>query len=339
MSRAVQSQPLHCVHVHHGTVYCAGESGVLRVLNLWDLEQIRAIRLPGDLLSLAMLPSVAARVGEGGRGALESVALAGSHNCAVHAYSVESGRLLGSWGAHDDAVACMQLFGGGEGEQLAPAARIVTGSWDCSVKVWDLAEGRQPWSAVGVLPAAEIKDVDGAVWSLTARQTGNMVVVGTEEGVVSAWDLRSQRQLWQTHLCVDYVGGLSLTPCGNYVVAAAADGNLSLLECRRGGAPLAVAHCKEPLRCCTADASLAVVGGEAGRVHMWDLLQVLQRQQPLKGSDQVLANASGLYTPLQQRTGAPITALHVDVVANTGPDQIMALATAQEDGSVSVFMA
>ena len=45
----------------------------------------------------------------------------------VYAYSVAFGRQLGSWAAHDDTVACLQLL---TGEQL------VTASWDCSVKLW-----------------------------------------------------------------------------------------------------------------------------------------------------------------------------------------------------------
>jgi hypothetical protein len=46
----------------------------------------------------------------------------------VYAYSVEYGRCLGCWDAHDDAVACMQLAGGA----------LLTGSWDSSVRVWTL---------------------------------------------------------------------------------------------------------------------------------------------------------------------------------------------------------
>ena len=45
----------------------------------------------------------------------------------VYAYSVAFGRQLGSWAAHDDTVACLQLL---TGEQ------VVTASWDCSVKLW-----------------------------------------------------------------------------------------------------------------------------------------------------------------------------------------------------------
>jgi len=45
----------------------------------------------------------------------------------VYAYSVAFGRELGSWAAHDDTVACLQLLS----EEC-----LITASWDCSVKLW-----------------------------------------------------------------------------------------------------------------------------------------------------------------------------------------------------------
>lgn len=45
----------------------------------------------------------------------------------VYAYSVAFGRELGSWAAHDDTVACLHLL---------PEDRLITASWDCSVKIW-----------------------------------------------------------------------------------------------------------------------------------------------------------------------------------------------------------
>ena len=49
----------------------------------------------------------------------------------VYAFSVESGRVLGSYVAHDDAVSCIALA-----HQGAADMDLVTASWDCSVKLW-----------------------------------------------------------------------------------------------------------------------------------------------------------------------------------------------------------
>ena len=47
----------------------------------------------------------------------------------VHAFSVDQGRLLGSWEAHHDAVSCTSVI------PMGGAPKLVTASWDCSVKV------------------------------------------------------------------------------------------------------------------------------------------------------------------------------------------------------------
>ncbi len=72
----------------------------------------------GDLLCLATVqPSGSHR---------HPTLFAGSQNGRVHAFSVDQGRLLGSWDAHDDAVCCAVAVGSGA---------LVTASWDCAVKV------------------------------------------------------------------------------------------------------------------------------------------------------------------------------------------------------------
>lgn len=89
---------------------------------------------------------------------------------------------------------------------------------------------------------------------------------GTEDGHVSAWDLRSAAKSWEQPLSQDYVGGLQLTPDGSYAVVAAADGNLFLLDLRRGGVPLSCVACGPPLRCVATDGELALAGAEDGTV-------------------------------------------------------------------------
>jgi WD40 repeat protein len=75
------------------------------------------------------------------------------------------------------------------------------------------------------------------------------VVAGTEEGLVSAWDLRSSAgPTWSASVASDYVGSLALTPCGRFVVAGAADGYVSVLDVRRGGTRLASVPVEAPVR-------------------------------------------------------------------------------------------
>lgn len=74
------------------------------------------------------------------------------------------------------------------------------------VQVWDMAEGRQPWSSTLPSPSAELVDVDSGVWAMSGSGSGQLLVTGTDEGLVTAWDLRTQQQIWATQ-----VRGLGVT--------------------------------------------------------------------------------------------------------------------------------
>lgn len=68
-----------------------------------------------------------------------------------------------------------------------------------------LAEGRQPWSSssAAVRPQQELADAESGIWALAAPQTpGGLILGGTEEGLVMAWDLRMSSPAWQVLLVV-----------------------------------------------------------------------------------------------------------------------------------------
>ena len=68
-----------------------------------------------------------------------------------------------------------------------------------------LAEGRQPWSSssLTVRPQQELADAESGIWALAAPQTpGGLILGGTEEGMVMAWDLRMSSPAWQVLLVV-----------------------------------------------------------------------------------------------------------------------------------------
>lgn len=83
---------------------------------------------------------------------------------------------------------------------------------------------------------------------------------------MAAWDVRAGAKAWEQPASQDYIGGLQLTPDSNHALVAAADGNLLLLDMRRGGVPLSCAVCGPPLRCCATDGDLALAGAEDGSV-------------------------------------------------------------------------
>jgi hypothetical protein len=357
----LQRAPLSAVQLAaaHGSpfAYCVGHGGLLRVLSLPALQANRSAKLPGDLLSLALLhgPQQGAQ--------LHPLLLAGSHAGRVFAYSPEGGKLAGAFDAHEDAVSCMawldpaaaqqgqqsQQQGQQQGQQQQAqqqqgegARQLLTGSWDCGVRLWDLGEGRQPWAGSMALPLAELRDLEAGVWALAVGGAGgpggpSAVFAATEDGAVACWDVRAggggAALRWRAQVSEDYIGGVTLAAGGHYLAVGAADGELSLLDVRAGGGRVAAARCGAALRSCCGDGRLAVAGAEGGVVQLWDLSQMGGGGEP---AGFAAPGPDGLYPPLRCPEAAAVNGVAA-AAFGAGDDARAYLCAALESGHLSVF--
>ena len=62
-----------------------------------------------------------------------------------------------------------------------------------------LAEGQQPWSSTtSNSPELELTDADAGIWALAGPPApGGLILGGTEDGTVLAWDMRTKVPAWQ----------------------------------------------------------------------------------------------------------------------------------------------
>ncbi|KAL2636007.1 hypothetical protein R1flu_007486 [Riccia fluitans] len=300
------------------TMYSAGKDGFIKVYSISEGFQVRATRLGNlPLAALALAASSDAY----------PTVLAGSYDDCVYAYSVDYGRALGKIRVHDDTVSCVKVAG-------TSNLRMITGSWDATVKVWSIEEGRGGWAAsfstvsgsTERVPECDVLEHEVAVWSLDVAENGHTAISGAEDGTVKAWDLRASASLiWQYNIGASAVAGLRLTEDGNNVVAASRDGNLRLLEMRRGGAELASKDCGSPLNCCDTAGPVAIAGCDDGALHFWPFS--FQYGHP------EMAEEFLDYTPFRDHSEA-VNCISVDRGTHGGG---ATLATASEDCTLQVY--
>lgn len=137
------------------------------------------------------------------------------------------------------------------------------------------------------------------------------------------------------------LGGVCLAPDGSEAVAAGAEGRLSLLEMRRGGAELSGVECGEALCCCATDGQLLAAGGESGGAIFWDLAHqrgVAHLTAPAAGATG--PGPDGLYPALRSHD-APVHALAAGWLSTRegGAPAGLHLATAHEDGQLCIHKA
>ncbi|MGB8982423.1 MAG: WD40 repeat domain-containing protein [Anaerolineales bacterium] len=103
--------------------------------------------------------------------------------------------------------------------------QIVSGSWDKTIKIWDLSSG-------GLLH--NIQGNSGAVYALAMTPDGQQVISGNKDGTVKVWDLSSGRLL---HNLEGHTGGaqaVAVTADGQKIVSGGWDAAVKVWDLSSG---------------------------------------------------------------------------------------------------------
>jgi len=167
-----------------GALLSSSRDGTVRA---WDLARYRCFRtlVPPER---AQLGCVAADAGSGG----DIVAAGGADTCSIYVWSVRTSRVLDVLAGHEGPVSCLAFSpaaggagsaGGGAGPEgqgrAVGAPLLASGSWDKTVRLWDVFGGK---GAVEALPHAH------EVLSLAWHPAGHTLAASTLDGGISLWD-------------------------------------------------------------------------------------------------------------------------------------------------------
>eukprot|EP00053_Salpingoeca_punica_P024611 m.13881 g.13881 ORF g.13881 m.13881 type:complete len:966 (-) comp6991_c0_seq1:1490-4387(-) len=229
------------------TVYSVGKDSFLKVQCIATESQMHSVQI-GDLAlsSCVILPD-------------SKLAVLGSWDNSIYVYSVEYGRIVDSWQAHDDAVSALALTRNG---------LLISASWDSTIKVWSLSDldGRPKHRLV-----AELTEHDGEVRCISLHEDRRYLASGGADGLIIVWDLDSYSMRHRFHSHADCVHALTLMPDGRRMISVGADHCLKVFDLHQGTETVTL-DTGDELHCFVSNGQFVLAGGESGSMHVWDLL-------------------------------------------------------------------
>ena len=142
--------------------------------------------------------------------------------------------------------------------------RVVSGSDDNTVRVWDLATGRQATTLTG--------HTDWVRATAVSRD-GTRVVSGSDDNTVRVWDLATGREEAVLTGHAGEVFSVAITPDGALAASGSGDGTVRVWDLATGAERAVLAGHAGPVWsvAITPDGALAVSGSGDGTVRVWDL--------------------------------------------------------------------
>ncbi|EMD38149.1 hypothetical protein CERSUDRAFT_82388 [Gelatoporia subvermispora B] len=148
---------------------------------------------------------------------------------------------------------------------------LVSGSYDCTVRIWDIITGECKWVLVGHTQK---------VYSVVLDITRNIACSGSMDGTVKIWNLHDGQCLHTLSGHTSLVGLLGLSP--SYLVSAAADSTVRVWDPDTGEHRHTLAAHNGAITCFQHD-EFKVLSGSDGTLKMWDIRDGSQVRDLLTG--------------------------------------------------------
>lgn len=174
-----------CFSPDNSSILSVSADSHIKLFSLTDNRFIRSTKI-GDLTlsSCAFLPQH------------PTLIAMGSWDNHLYLYNVNYGRILSTTQAHDDAISTIDV----------KENKLLTGSWDATLKLWQVTE-----SGLSASPILTLSEHDTPIKALSMDHTGTLAVSGAEDGSLIFWDLRQENSVRVLSLFNDEVSALSFS--------------------------------------------------------------------------------------------------------------------------------
>lgn len=204
-----------CITVTNKTSYdeviSVGHDGMFKLYSIKDKKPTRSVALS----SLTLSSCISYYTASG-----HNILVVGSWDNTLIFYDIEFGKTIGTLQAHEDAVSCLAW---------SPSRRIaVSGSWDCSVKIW-----RSYVSGIKIKPTEYLiaqLDHDSKVTCLDISSNEMLLVSGTEDGELFLWSMDNFNLQFTVKGHTAKVNAMTFDPECKSIISCAADKVLNIID-------------------------------------------------------------------------------------------------------------
>ena len=180
--------------------------------------------------------------------------------------------IYNKWHAHSDMIWALKFN--------SDATSIATGSWDGTVKLWDVKTGTLRWSI------KHLSHVNSLAFSPDER----ILATGSSDSTIGLWDVASGLQLQSLRHEAEVTGtGIKWTPDGRMIISGDREGYIRLWEIPRSGPTICVQSFQAHLTyvdglAISPDGKLVASSSMDGTVNLWKMInEQLQLKQSITG--------------------------------------------------------
>ncbi|KAI0052794.1 WD40 repeat-like protein [Auriscalpium vulgare] len=123
-------------------------------------------------------------------------------------------------GTHSDYVRCLA--------QSREQEWVASGSFDRTVKLWDLSRSSQDTSPIVTLNPPESSGPKSSIYALAADTLGHTIVSGGPERVIRMWDPRAGKRIGKLVGHTDNIRSILISEDSKYMLTASADASIKL---------------------------------------------------------------------------------------------------------------
>lgn len=244
-------------------IISVGQDSLIKMYAVPGLDQMRSVRVSSMAASCCLhLPST-------------DMVLVGSWDNNVYTYNLEYSQVCMLLEAHSDAVSCMQWKNN----------ILVTGSWDCTTRVWSVDDGmsddarngdkaRGRGSTQSSLSAGQNiiceMDHDSPVSCVALHPEGSLLATGTQDGVLSLWLLPAGDLMNQLNCHKRGMNVAVWSTVDDRILTGGNDGLLTIVDAHQG-TKICVHNLEEVVRCVAWEGRLVIAGGVSGNVILFDM--------------------------------------------------------------------